>query len=456
MNERNSMYDNEFYDDENTVEPVKEDKVKEEPEALAQEEKATFEKIDDSKEPIQISHEEAVVKKVPVGKKMNFKTVFVSLLVVMLVSTSTYTIGYYRGQIGIEDEALMRRIDSLIGDVKGNEVKESVYAIMQDNPEAFDTNLMGFSTVYEGIKSSVVSITSKSTYYDWFNVERTRGGTGSGVIVGETKDLYYIVTNNHVVEGASEVVIEVADGMAIDAKLIGADKQTDVAVVSIAKKDIDSDVQKTLKPMEIGDSDKVKVGEPAIAIGSPLGYNNTLTAGFVSAKDRSIQSDRTGVYIQTDAAINPGNSGGALVNSSGQLIGINTAKIADSTVEGMGFAIPINTVMPIVEELIKTGSVARPYIGIVGKEISTQESSMYEIPMGVMLVEVLENSPAEKAGLQRTDLIIGIDDVKVFKMSDISGYITNKKPGDKVKITFIREGKDKMTSEVIIGNSASK
>lgn len=448
MNERNSMYDNEFYDDENTGESVKEnDEPIVEPEEIPEE---------IAVEPIKIEHEDPEGKKVPVGKKMNFKTVFVSLLVVMLVSTSTYTIGYYRGQIGIEDEALMRRIDSLIGDVKGNEVKESVYAIMQDNPEAFDTNLMGFSTVYEGIKSSVVSITSKSTYYDWFNVERTKGGTGSGVIVGETNDLYYIVTNNHVVEGASEVVIEVADGMAIDAKLIGADKQTDVAVVSIAKKDIDKDVQKTLKPMEIGDSDKVKVGEPAIAIGSPLGYNNTLTAGFISAKDRSIQSDRTGVYIQTDAAINPGNSGGALVNSSGQLIGINTAKIADSTVEGMGFAIPINTVMPIVEELIKTGSVARPFIGIVGKEISTQESSMYEIPMGVMLVEVLENSPAEKAGLQRTDLIIGIDDVKVFKMTDISGYIANKKPGDQVKITFIREGKDKMTTDVVIGNSAGR
>lgn len=364
-----------------------------------------------------------IEQNVPVGKKLNLKSVFVSLLVVMLVSASTYTIGYYRGQIGIEDEALLNRLDALMGDVKSGEVKEAVYSLMQENPKDFESALLGYSTVYEGIKSSVVGITSKSTYLDWFNVERTKGGTGSGVIIGETSDTYQILTNQHVVEGADQVVIEVADGVAVDAKLLGADAQTDLAVVSIAKKDISADVIKTLKPIKIGDSDAVKVGEPAVAIGSPLGYNNTLTAGFISAKDRSIKSDQSGIYIQTDAAINPGNSGGALVNSKGELIGINTAKIADSTVEGMGFAIPINVAMPIANQLIENGSVARPYIGISGREISDQDAALYQIPMGVMIVEVFENSPAEKSGLKRTDLIIGIGSEKVFKMTDITQYI---------------------------------
>lgn len=397
-----------------------------------------------------------IEQNVPVGKKLNLKSVFVSLLVVMLVSASTYTIGYYRGQIGIEDEALLNRLDALMGDVKSGEVKEAVYSLMQENPKDFESALLGYSTVYEGIKSSVVGITSKSTYLDWFNVERTKGGTGSGVIIGETSDTYQILTNQHVVEGADQVVIEVADGVAVDAKLLGADAQTDLAVVSIAKKDISADVIKTLKPIKIGDSDAVKVGEPAVAIGSPLGYNNTLTAGFISAKDRSIKSDQSGIYIQTDAAINPGNSGGALVNSKGELIGINTAKIADSTVEGMGFAIPINVAMPIANQLIENGSVARPYIGISGREISDQDAALYQIPMGVMIVEVFENSPAEKSGLKRTDLIIGIDSEKVFKMTDITQYIQAKKPGDKIKLTVIREGKTRVEVEVVLGNNSRR
>lgn len=444
------------YDDEIYGEEKVEEKVEEIDEAVVIEDVSEFESENEQEHVVTIEPMVETTEQVPVGKKLNLKNVFVSLLVVMLVSASTYTIGYYRGQIGIEDEALLKRLDVLMGDVKSGEVKEAVYALMQENPQDFETALLGYSTVYEGIKSSVVGITSKSTYLDWFNVERTKGGTGSGVIIGETSDTYQILTNQHVIEGADQVVIEVADGVAVDAKLLGADAQTDLAVVSIAKKDISADVIKTLKPIKIGDSDAVKVGEPAVAIGSPLGYNNTLTAGFISAKDRSIKSDQSGIYIQTDAAINPGNSGGALVNSKGELIGINTAKIADSTVEGMGFAIPINVAMPIAQQLIENGSVARPYIGISGREISDQDATLYQIPMGVMIVEVFENSPAEKAGLMRTDLIIGIDSEKVFKMTDITQYIQAKKPGDKIKLTVIREGKTRVEVDVVLGNNAKR
>lgn len=450
MNENNPMNPNEELDSQQR-DPIEEEKL---------EESAFYQAMEntpvESQQPIKIEQVEPEAQSVPVGKKLNFKTVFVSLLVVMLVSASTYTIGYYRGQIGISDEDLIKRIDLLMGDVKDQTVKESVYALMQENPENFEVSALSFSSVYEGIKPSVVGITSKSTYLDWFNVQRTKGGTGSGVIIDENNDVFYIVTNQHVIEGADEVVIEVADGVAVDAKLIGADAQTDLAVVSIAKKDIDAEVLKTLKPIPVGDSDALKVGEPAIAIGNPLGYNNTLTAGFISAKDRSMKSDQSGVYIQTDAAINPGNSGGALVNSSGELIGINTAKIADSTVEGMGFAIPINVAMPIVKELIDNGSVARPFIGIAGREISDQDASLYDIPMGVMIVDVFENSPAEKAGLRRTDLVIGIDDKKVFKMADITELIKTKKPGDTIELTIIREGKERMAVKVVLGNISNR
>ncbi len=392
---------------------------------------------------------------VPVGRKLSVRTVFVSLLVVLVLSASTYTVGYYRGQIGIEDEALLNRVDKLIGDVKAENINQSVVAYLQENPDAFDVSPLGFSTVYEGIKSSVVGITKETTYRDWFNVQKTTGGSGSGVIIKDEGDVLYIVTNQHVVDKADKLVVEIADGVVVDAKIVGVDTPSDLAVVSISKADIPKDLVDTLNPIAVGDSDAVKVGDPAVALGNPLGFNNTLTAGFVSATGRSIKSDQSSTYIQTDAAINPGNSGGALVNSKGELIGINTAKIANERVEGVGFAIPSNIMMPIVEEIIENGSVSRPFIGIVGTDVSTQDSALYDIPMGVMIVEVYEGSPAQKAGLQRSDLIVGIDGKKVFGMNDVTDHIKDMKPGDTIELDVVQKGETRVQVKVVLGNSNS-
>lgn len=411
--------------------------------------------------PIIIEENEAIANEadleqvVPVRKKKSWKSVMAFLLILTLVGGSTYTIGYYYGQININEAALEEKIDELLKSNYRSEIYTSVVEYMDEKPGQFGTSETDYSEIYNNVSGSIVGITSKKTYYDWFNVERTQDGSGSGVLISETKDLFYIVTNFHVIEGATEVVVDISDGLIIDAVLVGHDSDTDLAVLTIKKNDIPELMLLTLKPIGVGDSDQLKVGEPAIAIGNPLGYDRTLTAGFISAVDRDIQDENSMKYIQIDAAINPGNSGGALVNRKGELVGINSAKIADTLVEGIGFAIPSNVMMPIVEEIIKNGYVARPFIGIGGVDINEDDSELYEIPMGVMIRYVYENSPAADAGLKEADLIIGIDDVKIYNMADLTEYLGGLKPGDKIEVKIIRNGEEKLVIPVILGNRNS-
>ena len=408
-----------------------------------------FEENEKIEEDIYLS-EERVVNKPP--KKKYFKSFLLILLIIALVSGTTYTIGYYYGQINLNESKIEAQIQNLLKDNYKAEIYTSVADYLDENGSSIGSGDSDYSEIYDNISGSIVGITSKKTYYDWFNIQRQTGGSGSGVIIGETQDLFYIVTNFHVIDGATEVVVDITDGEVADAQLVGHDADTDLAIVSIKKSDVSELISKTMKPIQIGDSDELRVGEPAIAIGNPLGYNRTLTAGFVSALDRDVQDEAGIKYIQIDAAINPGNSGGALVNRKGELVGINTAKIVDTQVEGIGFAIPSNVMKPIVDEIIENGFVARPYIGIGGVEIGEDDSELYEIPMGVMIRYIYEDSPAEEAGLLEADLIIGVDDVKVFSMDDLTGYISNLKPGDKIDLKIIRDGSEKLTVEVTLGN----
>ncbi|MGX7030650.1 S1C family serine protease [Vagococcus zengguangii] len=283
---------------------------------------------------------------------------------------------------------------------------------------------------------------------------------GSGVIYRKDGDNAYIVTNNHVVSGSDALEILFSDGTTVKGELVGRDSYTDLAVIKINSKNV-----KTVA--EFGDSDAIKVGEPAIAIGSPLGteYASSVTQGIISAKNRSIQNtndDNEPVNInaiQTDAAINPGNSGGALVNAAGQVIGINSVKIASSnsgvSAEGMGFAIPSNDVVNIINQLEKDGKVTRPALGVTMYDlanISSQQRSQIlnltdEVTAGVAVITVQNATPAEKAGLQQYDVIVDIDGEAIESASDLQSILYNKKVGDKIKVTYYR-GKDKKTTTV--------
>ena len=234
--------------------------------------------------------------------------------------------------------------------------------------------------------------------------------------------------------------------------MVVSDESTYLEVISVNKSDIHSELINDIKPIIIGDSEALKIGEIAIAIGNPLGYTNTITKGIVSAVDRQVGDDTDIMYIQTDAAINPGNSGGALVNGKGELVGINTAKIADTRVEGMGFAIPTDKMNEIVAELIEKGYVSRPYIGIGGVNVDENTAELYKIPMGVLVRYVYDQSPAKAAGVKEMDLIIGIDDVNIYNMDDLTEEIGNHKTGDEITLRIIRNEKEEISLKVILGD----
>ena len=290
---------------------------------------------------------------------------------------------------------------------------------------------------------TVVGITNKAVAHDWFNNPVETEGVGSGVIFRKDG---YIVTNNHVISGAKELIVSLPDGRSLKGKLIGADEMTDLAVVKVDAKD--------LPAASFGDSDKIVVGEPAIAIGNPMGleFKGSVTSGVISALNRTLDiSDKRVKLLQTDAAINPGNSGGALVNADGEVIGINSAKVAANGVEGMGFAIPINTVQNIINEIMDKGYVARPYLGVSVFDPETAGRYGYQlnIDKGVYIFQLTLNGPCGKAGLPRGDIILKIDGEETNSVSDLRGKIAEKKVGDTVKVTFDRNGKEQSADVVL-------
>lgn len=299
---------------------------------------------------------------------------------------------------------------------------------------------------------AVVGITTQVFQKDIFNRTIYAGeGVGSGVLIDNDG---HIVTNNHVVSGAKngEVTVSLSDGSTVTGTVIGADPQTDLAVVKITP-------PKNIKPIEIGDSDSLQVGEPAIAIGNPLGleFKGSVTSGVISALARTIDDQgQRFPLIQTDAAINPGNSGGALINADGELIGINSAKISKEGVEGMGFAIPINSAKPIIDSIIKNGKVIRPYLGVwaVDKQTAARNNVSYEGD-GLLVVQLDYNGPMAQAGLVEGDTIDQIDGKDVTNLIGLKEQIDSKSPGDTILVSYTHNGRSKST-QVKLGAVSSQ
>lgn len=305
--------------------------------------------------------------------------------------------------------------------------------------------------IVKNVGPSVVAITNKMVVQSFFSEQTESQGSGSGVIFNINKESVLILTNNHVVENATELLVALDAEERYAATLVGVDPISDLAVIKIDRSLIPNDILMTIQPVIFGDSDSLEVGETAIAIGNPLGYNDTVTVGVISAVNREVRLE-TGIntLIQTDAAINPGNSGGALVNAKGELIGINTVKISDTSVEGIGFAIPINNAKPIIEQLLSKGYVSRPYLGVSGRNVDDETSELYELPIGVVVIEVVPNSAADRLGLVRGDVIIGFEDVKITSIEQLIAEIAKHQVGDTVTITYIREGKTKMEGKTTL------
>jgi serine protease Do len=301
------------------------------------------------------------------------------------------------------------------------------------------------------VSDAVVGIVNIQEASFWS--EGGEAGTGSGVIYKKEGNKAYIVTNHHVVEGASRVEVSLSDGTKVPARLLGSDVWTDLAVLEI-------DAKHVTKVAEFGNSDVIKVGEPVIAVGNPLGlqFAGSVTQGIISGVNRTIpiDIDRDGIpdwhaeVLQTDAAINPGNSGGALVNIEGQVIGINSMKIAQEAVEGIGLSIPINYAKPVIADLEKFGQVRRPYMGVELRSLSDIPAYHWQqtlhlpanVKEGVAILQVVPGSPAAQAGLREFDVIVELDDEKIDDVIALRKHLYNRKQiGDTMKVTFYRDGK---------------
>lgn len=332
-----------------------------------------------------------------------------------------FTAGYYLGgnrAAGVRKNAVVESMNAASG--KGTDgAKQTV----QTGEE------LSTVEISKKVGPSVVGITSQiQSAMSIFGTATTSEGSGSGIIISSDG---YVVTNNHVIDGASKVTITLNTGSEYEAKIIGKDDKTDLAVIKFEPKE-------TLTVAELGDSSKLEVGEKAVAIGNPLGmeFFGSTTQGIISAVNRTITvENRTMNVIQTDAAINAGNSGGALVNRFGQVIGINAVKISSSSVEGMGFAIPISEATPIISDLMQHGYVkGRPVIGISSREVTEYMSARQGWPMGVQVMQVQQGSGAEIAGLEQGDIIIKADGQQIKSVDELNKIKDKHKPGENIEL----------------------
>lgn len=334
----------------------------------------------------------------------------------------------------LEDESFIELTDT--EDVSTSKVNTRIEGIITD-----------VSDVVEMVMPSIVSISSTDiiTQYDIFfgrEFNKKVEGSGSGIIIGQSDSSILVVTNNHVVDGAEEIKVEFIDDNKVDAVIKGADPRGDLAILEIAIKDLSRDTLNAIKVARLGDSKKLKAGEMVIAIGNALGYGQSVTVGYVSALDREVTNQGiTMNLIQTDAAINPGNSGGALININGEVIGINSLKFADTLVEGMGYAIPISDAVPMINLLMNNQVLELADRGFLGINVETAQnvtrdlSIQFNMPVGVFINDVVEDSPAEEAGLKSGHIIVGFNDMKVETIDDLINYLTYTKAGDEVTLT---------------------
>ena len=330
------------------------------------------------------------------------------------------------------------------------------------------TGTSDIATIAKNAMPSIVSITNMSVQ----EVQSFFGGTqqqestsvGSGIIIGQTDSELLILTNNHVVEGNEKLTVSFVDNESVEANVKGTDSTKDLAVVAVKISDVKDSTMDEIAVATMGDSSKLEVGEQVIAIGNALGYGQSVTSGIVSATERTLDGYEGGTLIQTDAAINPGNSGGALLNSNGEVIGINTAKVATDSVEGMGYAIPISDASDTIQNLMnqetktKASEAEQGYLGIQGVDVSDESAKMYNMPTGVYISDVVKNGGAQQAGLTKGSVITGLEGTTISDMNSLKEQLQYYRVGDKVKVTVQVPGNNgeytEKTVEVTLGSKS--
>ena len=355
----------------------------------------------------------------------------------------------------------------------GNSSSPSTTATLQQTSSSVTSDI---ADIAANAMPSVVSITNMSVQQvqNFFGQvgEQEVESAGSGIIIGENDTKLLIVTNYHVIENSETLTASFIDETSVPANVKGSDASIDIAVIAVAKSDIPAETMDAISIATLGDSDALKVGEPAIAIGNALGYGQSVTTGIISATNRSLSatsSDETGEeatetagskYIQTDAAINPGNSGGALLNANGEVIGINSAKLADTTIEGMGYAIPISDVSDIITNLMnqetktKVSDEEKGYLGIQGVDVTSDSAARYNMPVGVYISALIEGGGAEKAGIEEESIITALNGTTIDSMETLQSELSYYAQGTTVQVTVqVPKGNDytEKTYDVTLG-----
>ena len=370
-----------------------------------------------------------------------------------------------------ETETTTDTIEEVAEEVSGKTTEESPVSIPTTTTLSdgeIDSQSLDVSDIAENVMPSVVAITIKAvTEYDmgFFGgtYEYESEGSGSGIIIGTNEKELLIVTNNHVVSGAETVSVCFIDEQVYEANVKGTDSDNDLAIIAIDLAKISADTMASIKVATIGDSSEIKVGEQVVAIGNALGYGQSVTTGIVSAKDRVVSTNTTPL-IQTDAAINPGNSGGALLNMKGEVIGINSSKYMSTEVEGMGYAIPISEVEDILDELMnretreKVDENEVGYLGVGCATVDEQASYVSGIPMGALVSEVMEGSPAHKSGIKKNNIIVEFDGVEISSAEQLVDLLEYYRAGEKVVVTvayLADEDYVEKEIEVVLGRRAT-
>lgn len=333
-----------------------------------------------------------------------------------------------------------------------------------------ENGTLDISSIAEQAMPSVVSITNKSVQeINFFGQSQSyeNESRGTGIIMGQTDTELLLVTNNHVINGATEISVGFIDGEMAEAKVKGTDSGKDLAVLSIKMEDIPEKTKDAIQVIELGKSSELQVGQQVVAIGNALGYGQSVTTGIVSALNREVTiENNTNTLIQTDAAINPGNSGGALLNMNGQLVGINSAKYSDTTVEGMGYAIPVDDVVDIIEGLMnrtlreeKVAEGEQGFLGITGQDVTSDVAEAYDMPKGVYITSVEEGSAAARAGLKKGDIITRFDGSGISTIAELKEQLSYYKKGEQVELTVSQTSEGEYQEQAVtvtLGENAGK
>lgn len=382
---------------------------------------------------------------------------------------SLYFVNFITGMSDAKAETVVEEVEEVVPVAEEEETEVSDSGIDTTSTQTVTTVVTDVTEVVDNVMPAVVSITNiytETTSFWGQSYSSEAQSSGSGIIVNENEEELLIVTNYHVVQDADSLKVQFINDTVADAQVKGADSNMDLAVIAVRLESLDADTKNAISLAKLGDSDSLKVGEPAIAIGNALGYGQSVTTGVISALDRQIEisedGSTTGNLIQTDAAINPGNSGGALLNVKGEVIGINSNKIGGSAIEGMGYAIPISSAEPIIETLMaretkdKVAEERKGYLGISGINVTTDVANMYGMPMGVYVTQVYEGTAAAQAGMLNGDIITGFDGSGVGSMEDLQGYLEYYEIGETVEVTIMRANNgdyEEQTLTVVLGEA---